>query len=123
MVQKSFILKHWCLTIALTPLAILLISDGHVRFNLEYLELYFLFLFYGVFLSIPTLLVCFSLLHILNSKGLNKNISKVILIATPAIAAFLTLLVIGGTWSEPLAYSYSVVVIVTGIGLSIFTNK
>lgn len=122
MVSKSFILKHWCLTIALTPLAIFFINVSTRNFNLEYLELYFLFVFFGVFLSIPTLLLCFSLLHFLNSRKLNKKISKAVLVSTPAIAAFLTLLIIGVTWSEPLAYSYSVVAILTGIGLSIIAE-
>jgi hypothetical protein len=124
MVSKSFILKHWCLTIILTPLAIFFINFSTSNFNLEYLELYFLFLFFGTFLSIPTLLICFSLLQILNSRQLNKHISKAVLIFTPAIAAYLTLLIIGGTgtWSEPLAYSYSTVAIITGIGLLIFAE-
>jgi hypothetical protein len=94
----------------------------NVPANLFYWELYPIFLLFSVSGSLPTLVVCFVTMYYLNKTKIHPTIARLAIILIPTTLAFLTIRMIGGSWSQSLATIYSLVTLLTGIIISIKTN-
>lgn len=104
----NYPLKHWLTSLAIGPL-IMIIYDTVISAKLmnDAIGMYFLFLLYGVFFSLPTLILYLFLYSRVVNTQTSNLVSKTILNFLGVVGIVVTFLLIGGSMSQILTLSYS----------------
>jgi hypothetical protein len=123
--KRNFILNHWLATLILAPFLPTVYDffftpiQGQIVGLLVVYPITFVF---SLVLSIPTLIVYYFVFWYLSKRQTNPALTKIILISLTVIGIITTILIIGGSLSMMLIYSFSTSAIITGILIRI-TNR
>lgn len=115
--NQSYILKHWLATLIVAPFlpSLYELIFGSIKGQIVgLLEVYPITIIFSVIFSIPTLVIYYFIFIFLIRNPINSFLVKSILISWTIVGIVITILMIGGSLSKTLIFSYSLAAIVTG---------
>lgn len=107
-------IKHWLLTLVIGPVVVALyeVLFSYSNSILSFLESYPLFIIFGIFFSLPVLIVYYFLFYLLISKPLSTLTIKSILNLVTIIGIVVTFILLGGSVAPDYSISYSIAVVI-----------
>lgn len=116
--RKSYLLVHWIFTLVLAPfvsqmLQYFLLPNPHQIVGL--VEVYPITLLFSIFFSIPTLIVYLGVFYLLVKKRVSILFAKCLLMSLAALGIIITMIIIGGSMSQQMAFDYAITSLIIGL--------
>jgi len=116
--RKSYLLVHWIFTLVLAPfvsqmLQYFLLPNPHQIVGL--VEVYPITLLFSIFFSIPTLTVYLGVFYLLVKKRVSILFAKCLLMSIAALGIIITMIIIGGSMSQQMAFDYAITSLIIGL--------